>query len=421
MREKETVVITGLGAVSPIGNTVEEMWDTVLHAGCGIAPITRYDASERKVKLAGEVRGLDPDAYIDKKEQRRMDRYALYGVTAGVQAMRDAGIDEPAEDLPYEARGRWGCIMASGIGGLSTIEEEQMRGVEKGFDRVSPFFIPKTISNMAAGHIAIRYGLHGMCSCPVTACASGGNAIGDAYRMIADGYADLVVAGGAEAAMTPLAMGGFTSLKAMTEAEDVARASIPFDLERSGFVMGEGAGALVLESLSHARARGAKIRAVLAGYGYSCDAHHITAPMPDGEGAAASMRNALADAGISCEAIDYINAHGTSTPLNDQMETKAVRTVFGNHANALKISSTKSMTGHLLGASAAVEAVLTVRAIEEQFLPPTVHYRVPDPACDLDVVPGEGYQHTIRMAMSNSFGFGGHNVSLIFGDKEMAS
>ena len=429
MREKETVVITGMGAVSPIGNTVDEMWDSVLAGRCGIAPITRYDVSDRKVKLAGEVRDLDLSAYMDGRDARRMDRYAQYAVAAAVQAMRDAGIPEADESMPYEERIRWGCMMASGIGGLRTIEEEQMRGVEKGFDRVSPYFIPKTIANMGAAHIAIRYGLHGICTCAVTACASAANAIGDAYRMIADGYADLILAGGAESALTPLGMGGFTSLKALTDAQDPARASIPFDQERSGFVMGEGAGAIVLESLTHARARGAKIYAVLAGYGTTCDAYHMTAPMPDGTGAAACMKLALQDAGVQPEEVDYINAHGTSTPMNDKCETAAIYQVFGERARGtesaaaavnsggtdhLRVSSTKSMTGHLLGASAAIEAILTAKTLQEKFLPPTVNYRNPDPECALDVVPNLGYTYPVRTALSNSFGFGGHNVCLVF-------
>lgn len=421
MREKETVVITGMGAVSPIGSTVDELWDSVVAGRCGIAPITRYDTTDRKVKLAGEVRNLDLSLYLDNKDARRMDRYSQYAVAAAVQAMQDAGITEPAPDTPFETRMRWGCMMASGIGGLRTIEEEQMRGVEKGFDRVSPFFIPKTIANMGAAHIAIRYGLHGVCTCAVTACASAANAIADAYRMISDGYADLILAGGAESALTPLGMGGFTSLKALTAAEDPDRASIPFDKERSGFVMGEGAGALVMESLSHAQKRGAKIYAELTVCGITCDAYHMTAPMPGGTGAAACMQMALADAGIeSPEVVDYINAHGTSTQMNDSCESAAIRKVFGSHADpgkegCLKVSSTKSMTGHLLGASAAIEAIVTVKAIQQQFLPPTVNYHIPDPECELDVVPGKGYSCPIRTALSNSFGFGGHNVTLAFG------
>lgn len=410
---KREVVITGLGTVSPIGNNTEEMWAAVKNGTSGIARITSYDVSGRKVTLAGEVKGFDPDAVIGKREAGKMDRYSSFAVCAAKEAFTDAGIPEAEEDS-WQTRARWGVIMASGIGGIRTIEEEQMKGSEKGFDRVSPFFIPKSISNMAAGHIAIRYGLHGSCTCVVTACASGGNAIGEAFRQVRDGYADLMLAGGAEAAITPLSMGGFTTLKALTQSDDPERASIPFDLERSGFVMGEGAGALVLEELEHAKKRGARIYARLAGYGTNCDAYHMTAPDPSGKGAAECMRLALADAAIRPEDVAYINAHGTSTPLNDSCETKAVRVAFGSHADRLKISSTKSMTGHLLGASAALEAVITAKAVSEDFLPPTIHYLVPDPACDLDVVPNRGYAHPVDCAISNSLGFGGHNVTLVF-------
>ncbi len=413
MNSKREVVITGLGAVSPIGNNVEEIWQSVLEGKNGIARITRYDLTDRKVTLAAELKDFDPETEIPKREVRKMDRYSQYAVTAAAQAFRDAGIAEPSEEAP-EDRSRWGVVMASGIGGIRTIEEEQMKGEEKGYDRVSPFFIPKAISNMAAGHIAIRYGLHGSCTCVVTACASGGNAIGDAFRQIRDGYADLMLAGGSEAAITPLSMGGFTSLKALTTAEDPERASIPFDKERSGFVMGEGAAALVLESEEHAKARGAKIYGRITGYGANCDAYHITAPDPEGTGAAGCMKLALADAGISPETVDYVNAHGTSTPLNDSGETKAIRMAFGDHADKLKVSSTKSMTGHLLGASAALEAVITVKAMEQNFLPPTINYRVPDELCDLDIVPNKGYDWEINCAISNSLGFGGHNVTLVF-------
>ncbi len=408
------VVITGLGIVSPIGNDTETVWEAVKNARCGIAPITRYDASDRKVTLAGEVKDLDLSLYMEKKEIRKMDRYSQYAMAAAVQACRDAGISEADEEKSWEERARWGVIMASGIGGIRTIEEEQMRGEEKGFDRVAPLFIPKSISNMAAGHIAIRYGLHGMSSCVVTACASAANAIGDAFRHIRDGYGDLMICGGSEAAITPLSMGGFTSMQAMTRQTDPARASIPFDKERSGFVMGEGAGALVLEELEHAKKRGAHIYGRITGYGVSSDAHHITAPREDGKGAALCMQEALKDAGIAPEQVDYINAHGTSTPLNDRCETAAIKTVFGEAASRLKVSSTKSMTGHLLGASAAVEAVITVKAIEQNFLPPTIHYQVPDEDCDLDIVPNKGYAYSIGCALSNSFGFGGHNATLVF-------
>ena len=411
---KREVVITGLGAVSPIGNNVNELWDAVVQGRNGIAPITRYDTTGRKVTLAGELKRFDPQTVIDKRDLRKMDRYSQYAVCAAAEAFADAGIQEAAEETAWEERARWGVIMASGIGGIRTIEEEQEKGMEKGFDRVSPFFIPKSISNMAAGHIAIRYGLHGMCTCVVTACASAANAIGDAFRHIRDGYGDVMLAGGAESAITPLSIGGFTTLKALSTASDPSRASIPFDQERSGFVMGEGAGALVLEELEHAKRRGANIYGRITGYGANCDAHHITAPRPDGAGAAACMREALADAGLTIETVDYINAHGTSTPLNDSGETRAIRQVFGAHADKLKVSSTKSMTGHLLGASAAVEAVITVKALEQDFLPPTIGYRIPDPECDLDVVPNQGYVWPIRCALSNSLGFGGHNATLVF-------
>jgi 3-oxoacyl-[acyl-carrier-protein] synthase II len=409
------VAITGLGIICPIGNTVEEAWESVLQGKNGIAPITHYDTEGRKVTLAGEVKNPDFQAYIDKRELRKMDPYTQFAMTAAVQAMADAGLEEPEADADtWEERNRWGIIMASGIGGISTIEQEQTKGLEKGFDRVSPHFIPKSISNMAAGQIAIRFGLHGHCSCTVSACASAANAIGDAFRLIRDGYEDLMVCGGAEAAITPLSIGGFTTLKALTTESDPSRASIPFDKERSGFVMGEGAGCLILEEYEHAVRRGAHIYGELAGYGANCDAHHITAPLKDGAGAARCMADALKDAGTAPEAVDYINAHGTSTPMNDRCETAAVKQVFGEHAKKLKISSTKSMTGHLLGASAAVEAVLTVKAVEQDFLPPTINYQVPDEECDLDIVPGQGYSSPINVAISNSLGFGGHNVTLVF-------
>ncbi len=427
------VVITGLGILCPIGNDIEEVWDAVQEGKNGIAPITRYDATDRKVTLAGELKNPPMERYVDKRELRKMDPYTQYAMCAAVQAMDDAGISVPSTVLEASAgsglpsdknqkeyrdgreeRNRWGVIMASGIGGVSTIEQEQLRGQEKGFDRVSPYYIPKVISNMAAGRIAIRYGLHGHSACVTTACSSGANAIGDSFRLIRDGYQDLMLCGGAEAAVTPLSMGGFTSLKALSTSENPNRASIPFDQERNGFVMGEGAGALVLEEYEHARARGAHIYGELAGYAANCDAHHITAPCPDGEGAAECMRLALEDAGIASEDVDYINAHGTSTPMNDRCETAAVHRVFGEHAGKMKISSTKSMTGHLLGASGAVEAVITVKAMEQDYLPPTINYKVPDPDCNLDVVPGHGYTFPIHVALSNSFGFGGHNVTLVF-------
>lgn len=407
--EKRRVVITGMGAVTPLGHTVQETWDAVRAGACGIAPITLYDHSSQKVSLAAEVKDFDPTRVLDKKEARRMDRFTQFAVTAAVEAMAQSGLDLEREDTS-----RMGVSVSSGIGGISTIQSCCESGQSRGFDKVSPFFIPMAISNLAAGHIAIRFGLHGMCISPVAACAGGSNAVGDAFRHIRDGYAEVMVAGGAEASITPLAIGGFTSMSALTTASDPARASIPFDAERSGFVLGEGAAILLLEELEHAKARGARILAEVVGYGATCDAYHMTAPRPDGSGAAKAMEMALADGGAKPEDVDYINAHGTSTPLNDAGETAAVKTVFGDHAYKLAISSTKSMTGHMLGAAGAVEAMFCAMALHDGYLPATINYQVPDPACDLDVVPGHGRSADVRYAMSNSLGFGGHNGSLLF-------
>ena len=411
--EKRRVVITGMGAVTPIGHTAEESWQAARRGVCGVGPITAYDTSAQKVKLAAEVKDFDPSADIDKREQRHLDRYVQLALVSALEAFRQSGIQMERED-PY----RCGVFFASGIGGFHTIHSECLKGAEKGYDRVSPYFIPMVIANMAAGNIAIRLGLKGMCTCPVTACASGAYAVGDAFRHIRDGYADVALCGGAEAAVNPLAIGGFTSLRALSTCEDPQRASIPFDAERSGFVLGEGAGALVLESYDHAAARGARILGEIVGYGASCDAYHITAPAPGGEGAAAAMSAALADAGIAPEAVGYINAHGTSTPMNDAGETAAVKLAFGDHAYKLAMSSTKSMTGHLLGAAGAVEAIFCAKALSDGYLPATIHYQVSDPACDLDAVPNEGRAADVRYAMSNSLGFGGHNASLIFRRRE---
>lgn len=405
---KRRVVLTGMGALTPIGNTAEASWEAARAGKCGIGPITHYDTTGQKVTLAGEVRGFEPQNYIDKREVRKMDRFTQFAMAAAAMAVADSGLDFASEDAS-----RCGVLISTGIGGIETIETDVIRAHEKGFDRISPFFIPMVISNMAAGQVAIRYGLQGMCSCVVTACASGTNAVGDAFRHIRDGYGDIMLAGGTEATITPMCIGGFTSMKALCTASDPARASIPFDAERSGFVMGEGAGILVLEELEHARARGAKIYAEVVGYGANCDAHHITAPAPDGAGAAACMKLALADAGVAPEEVGYLNAHGTSTPMNDRCETAAVKTAFGEHAKELLMSSTKSMTGHLLGASGAVEAIFTALAVRDGFAPPTINYRQPDPDCDLDIVPNEGRAADIRYAMSNSLGFGGHNASLL--------
>ena len=402
------VVITGMGAVTPIGNNVSETWNSVKEGVCGIAPITRYDTEGRKVTLAGEVKDLDVNAILDKREARKMDRYTQYAMIAAKEALADSGLNLAQVDLD-----RCGVIVSSGIGGIETIENECIKGNEKGFDRVSPHFIPMAISNMAAGQIAIATGFHGMCNCVVTACAGGTNAVGDAFRHIRDGYGEVMLCGGTEASITRLGMGGFTSLHALSTQTDVTRASIPFDKERSGFVMGEGAGILMLEEYEHAMKRGAKIYCEIAGYGANCDAHHITAPLEDGSMAAKCMMMALQDAGVAPEEIDYINAHGTSTALNDKGETQAVKRVFGEHAKKLCMSSTKSMTGHLLGASGAVEAIITALSVSDDYIPATINYQVPDEECDLDIVPNEGRNQKVDVAMSNSLGFGGHNATII--------
>lgn len=406
---KRRVAITGMGAVTPIGGTVREMWAGVRSGRCGIDFITAFDTTDFRVKIAAEVKDADIEERLDKRAAKRMDRFSQLAVIAAKEAYEQSGLADSGFD-----RDRFGVLVSSGIGGLATIEREHAKALEKGFDRISPFFIPMNIANLAAGNIAIELGARGMCSCVVTACAGGTNAIGDAFRYIRDGYADVMVAGGGEAAITPLGIGGFSAMRALCESNDPARASIPFDRERSGFVMGEGAGILVLEDYEHAKARGAAILGEVVGYGASCDAHHITAPCPDGAGAASAMKQAIADAEISPEQIGYINAHGTSTPLNDSIETAAVKLAFGQHARSLSISSTKSMTGHMLGASGAVEAVITAMAVAEGYLPPTINYKEPDPECDLDIVPNRGRQREMEYAMSNSLGFGGHNASVIF-------
>ena len=405
--KKRHVVITGMGAVTPLGNTVMESWNAAKAGTCGIGPITRYDPSQQKVKLAGEVKNLDTAKLLGRRECRHMDRFVQFALIAGDEAMGQSGLVMDSLD-----RSRCGVIFSSGIGGFETMEASHTRGLGHGFDNVSPFMIPMIITNMAAGQLAIRYGLQGMCSCVVTACAGGTNAVGDAFRQIRDGYAEVMLCGGSEAAITPMAIGGFTSMRALTERTDPLRASIPFDGERDGFVMGEGAGVLVLEELEHALRRGATILGEMVGYGVSCDAYHVTAPAPEGTGGAACMANALADAGLCPGQIGYINAHGTSTPMNDACETAAIHRVFGENPPA--VSSTKSMTGHLLGAAGAVEAIFTIKALQEGVIPPTIGYQVPDPACDLDVVPNVSRKQEMKYALSNSLGFGGHNAAVIF-------
>lgn len=406
--EKRRVVITGLGTVNPTGNTVAESWAAIKAGRCGIAPITHFDTTGSRVTLAAEVKGFDPAARIDKREARKMARFTQFAVAAAREAMEDSGIDLEETD-----RSRFGTIISSGIGGLPTIEEEHTKGEQKGFDRVSPYFVPMSIGNMAAGQVAIRFGLKGMCSCPTTACAGGTNAIGDAFHRVRDGYEDLMLCGGTESCISPLGVGGFTSMKALSTATDPARASIPFDAERGGFVMGEGCGVLILEELGHAQARSAKIYAEIVGYGSNCDAYHFTAPAPGGAGGAACMELALADGGVAPQQIGYINAHGTSTHLNDSCETAAIKSVFGTHAHKLTVSSTKSMTGHLLGGAGGVEGVFTALALYDGFLPATLNLRIPDPELDLDYIPNEGRAVQVDYAMSDSLGFGGHNACIV--------
>ena len=406
--EKRRVVVTGLGTVNPTGNTVEESWKGIREGKVGIGEITAFDSSAFSVHLAGEVKEFHPETVFDKRELKHMARFTQFAMIAAEEAMLDSGI---SGSLPPE---EMGVIVSSGIGGLKTIEEEHTKGEQKGFERVSPFFIPMSISNMAAGEIAIRHKLKGLCICPVTACAGGSNAVGDAFHRIRDGYETAMLCGGTEAAISELGIGGFATMKALSPATEVSRASIPFDKERSGFVMGEGAGILILEEREHALKRGAKIYAEIVGYGANCDAYHITSPAPGGEGAAACMELALKDAGVTAAEIDYINAHGTSTHLNDLGETAAVKTVFKDRAYSVPISSTKSMTGHLLGAAGAVEAIFSVLALRDGFIPGTMNYQVKDEELDLDYVPNKGREQELRYALSNSLGFGGHNACLVF-------
>ena len=406
--EKRRVVVTGVGTVNPTGNTVEESWKGIREGKVGIGEITAFDSSAFSVHLAGEVKEFHPETVFEKRELKHMARFTQFAMIAAEEAMLDSGI---SGSLPPE---EMGVIVSSGIGGLKTIEEEHTKGEQKGFERVSPFFIPMSISNMAAGEIAIRHHLKGLCICPVTACAGGSNAIGDAFHRIRDGYETAILCGGTEAAISELGIGGFATMKALSPATEVSRASIPFDKERSGFVMGEGAGILILEEREHALKRGAKIYAEIVGYGANCDAYHITSPAPGGEGAAACMELALKDAGVTAAEIDYINAHGTSTHLNDLGETAAVKTVFKDRAYSVPISSTKSMTGHLLGAAGAVEAIFSVLALRDGFIPGTMNYQVKDEELDLDYVPNKGREKELRYTMSNSLGFGGHNACLVF-------
>jgi 3-oxoacyl-[acyl-carrier-protein] synthase II len=398
-----------MGAVTPVGNTVPQFWAALKQGACGIAPISAYDSSGMAAKLAGEVH-IDIEAHIKPADARKMDRFTQLAVIAAREALAQSGIDAGNTDME-----RAEVVVSSGIGGLASTEREYERGKARGFDRVSPFYIPMTIANIAAGRIAIESGFRGDCSCIVTACASSTHALGEAARHIRHGYADVALAGGAEAVVIPLAMGGFTSMQALYTGSDPSSASIPFDRRRSGFVLGEGAGILVLEEYDHARARSAHIYAELAGFAATCDAYHMTAPDPSGRGATRAMQAAIADAGLATADIGYINAHGTSTPLNDKCEAAAIHMVFGeDRGNTPPVSSTKSSTGHLLGAVGAVEAIVCALAIQDSYLPPTVNYREPDPCCDLDIITGPGRHSAIQAALSNSLGFGGHNATLVF-------
>lgn len=405
----QRVVITGLGAISPIGSDPDRMWASCIAGRSGIGPIRGFDASEFKSRIAAEVLDFDAGALFGTKEARRMDRFTQFGLAAAIQAVADARLE-----INDSNRDRIGAVIGSGIGGLGTIVENMKILNEKGPSRVSPFMVPMMLIDSNPGMIAIQLGLRGPNLGVVTACATGTNAIGEGAEMIRRGQADVILAGGSEASILPLAMAGMAIMGALSSRNDDPQgASRPFDRQRDGFVMGEGAGVVVLESLEHAQARQARILAEIRGYGSTNDAYHVSAPAENGAGAAAAMRMALAQAGLEAQAIDYINAHGTSTPLNDKSETAAIKTVFGEHAYQVPISSTKSMTGHLLGAAGAIEAVLCVRALQENLLPPTINYEYPDPDCDLDYVPNQARPQAIQTVMSNSFGFGGHNAVII--------
>ncbi|RUM50904.1 MAG: beta-ketoacyl-[acyl-carrier-protein] synthase II [Hydrogenothermus sp.] len=406
------VVITGLGAVTPIGNNVNDFWNNLINGVSGIDVIKRFDpyAYKLPVVIAGEVKNIDYTKYLDKKDAKRMSDFVKFAVVAAKEAIADSGLELDKIDLT-----RAGVIVGTGIGGLRDIEDQQTLLLEKGARRVSPFFIPSGISNMASGYISIEFGFKGPNTCVVTACATGTHSIGDAFKIIQRGDADIMIAGGTESAITPLGIAGFANMKALsTRNDEPQKASRPFDAERNGFVMGEGAGILILEELEHAKKRGAKIYAEVVGYGLTGDAYHITAPCADADGAKRVINMALNDAKINPEEVDYVNAHGTSTPLNDKVETLALKEVFKEHAYKLKVSSNKSMIGHLLGAAGAVEAVATALTIKNGIIPPTINYENPDPDCDLDYVPNKAIEYPVKVAISNSFGFGGTNACLAF-------
>lgn len=404
------VVVTGLGVISPLGVGVPTFWSNLVAGVSGVGRITLFNPEGYSTQIAAEVKSFDPAGFFEKKEARRLDRFTQFALVATKEAIADARL--PLEEID---RDRVGVVLGSGIGGIGTLEEQHKVLLNRGPERVSPFFIPMMIANMGAGQIAITYGFRGHNATTVSACASSSNAIGDAFRLLKGGFLDVVVTGGAEAPITPMAVAGFCSMKAMsTRNDEPEKASRPFDAQRDGFVIGEGAGVLILETLEHALRRGAKIYAEVAGYGCSCDAYHISAPDPEGKGAALAMELALKEAGMSGEEVDYINAHGTGTPLGDRLETMAIKQVFGRFGKKLAVSSTKSMTGHLLGAAGGLEAVVCILAIENGIIPPTTNYEFPDPECDLDYVPNKARASPVEVAMTNSLGFGGHNVSLLF-------
>lgn len=406
---KKRVVITGIGAVTPVGLTAEEAWKNIKEGKSGIGPLTRRDPEKFNVKVAAEVKDFDPTVFIEAKESKKMDRFTQFAVAAAKMALKDANLT--INDSNAERIGVW---IGSGIGGMDTFEEQHRKFMEKGPKRVSPFFVPMMISDMASGRVSIETGAKGINNCSVTACASGANSIGDAFRAIQYGDVDAMIAGGAEATVTDMALAGFSNMTALSTNTDPTKASRPFDKNRDGFVIGEGSGIVILEELEHALARGAHIYAELVGYGATGDAHHITTPAPNGEGGQRAMKLAIKDAGISIEEVDYINAHGTSTYYNDLYETQAIKAVFGEHAYKLAVSSTKSMTGHLLGAAGAIEAIFSALAIQEGVIPPTINYETPDEECDLDYVPNAARKQNVSVILSNSLGFGGHNVTLAF-------
>jgi 3-oxoacyl-[acyl-carrier-protein] synthase II len=408
--DKRRVVITGVGAVTPVGNTADEFWAALVAGRSGIGPITRFDTTGYATRIAGELKGFDPLKYIDKKDDRKFDLFLKYAVACAVMAVEDAGLKTDRVDAT-----RFGVLVGSGIGGIETLLDNYETLRTKGPDRVSPFFIPMIIVNMASGVISMRFGAKGPNSSVVTACATGNHAIGDAMRIIERGDADVMIAGGSEAIIIPLTIAGFCQMKAMsTRNDDPTKASRPFDAERDGFVCGEGGGLVVLESLGHARKRDARIYAEVVGYGMTGDAHHMTAPDPEGDGAARAMAAALRDASVEPTAVGYINAHGTSTPYNDKFETIAIKRVFGDHAKKLAVSSTKSMTGHLLGAAGGIEAIATAFSLHHGVLPPTMNYEKRDPDCDLDYIPNQARKQDVEVALSNAFGFGGTNATLAF-------